>query len=345
MRLARLAVAALGAGIAGAGSGISGPTALLWPLPASHQLTNQLQPGAGGAGGSGFVEMDPATFAFTSNLRGNDILAHNFDRYRRIVFAFNGSGSACADPAGSGPGSDSVSGPTTLGAPAPLIGGLAVTIAQLSDPAPPLDELTTLDESYALTVSEEGANLNCTTVWGALRGLETFAQMVAMSGPRYLVRTGAITDRPRFSYRGLMLDTARHWFPVAFLLKTLDAMAQNKLNVFHWHLSDAEAFSVFVPSAPNLAAYSNEARYTLDDVRAVVQHGRYRGIRVLPELDLPSHSWSWMKGYPEITSSCPKVAVKGGLPVDPTSEALYRLLENVVAELSVRMLAQSGSNV
>jgi hexosaminidase len=147
---------------------------------------------------------------------------------------------------------------------------------------PALDGLHTSDEAYTLVVGPGNATLAASTVWGALRGLETFYQLVVMTSPPYLVHTGTVSDRPRFAWRGLMLDTARHFFPVSFIKQTLDGMAANKLSVFHWHLTDAESFPVVLPSAPELAdhgAYDlTEASYSLEDLRAVVAHARLRGV-------------------------------------------------------------------
>jgi len=89
------------------------------------------------------------------------------------------------------------------------------------------------DESYTLDATPEGAHLSATTVTGALRGMETFLQLIAPGPDGFAVPSIHIEDRPRFPWRGLMMDVARHWMPVEVVLRNLDAMAAVKLNVFH----------------------------------------------------------------------------------------------------------------
>lgn len=132
-----------------------------------------------------------------------------------------------------------------------------------------------------------------------------------------------VTDRPRFCHRGLLLDTSRHFYPVATLVHLLDAMAAVKMNVFHWHLSDATSFPVVVPNT-NLSrgAYAPSQRYSRADLAVVVEAARLRAIRVVPEFDMPAHSSSWCIGHPEI-------CVNGSV-LDPSVDATYAVIEKVI---------------
>lgn len=114
-------------------------------------------------------------------------------------------------------------------------------------------------------------------------------------------------DAPRFRYRGLLIDTARHFLPVSVIKEHLDAMAMVKLNCLHWHLTDDESFPWQLADLPGLAdkgAFAPEAVYTVGDIREVVEYARFRGIRVIPELDTPGHTQSWGKGFPALLTEC-----------------------------------------
>ncbi|KAK9128311.1 hypothetical protein Syun_017108 [Stephania yunnanensis] len=146
------------------------------------------------------------------------------------------------------------------------------------------------DESYTLTVPLGGAAaLVAETPWGAMRGLETFSQLVWGDPPRAAAGV-VVEDGPLFSHRGLMLDTSRNYYGVEDLLRLIKGLSENKLNVFHWHITDSHSFPLVVPSEPELAgkgAYAAEMVYTPADVRRVVEFGLEHGVRVIPEIDTP----------------------------------------------------------
>ena len=226
----------------------------------------------------------------------------------------------------------------------------AVTVAVAALPPSPHPALGD-DESYSLTLSGDAAGgglLSSATVWGALRGLETLAQLVSAGaapdapGPwRLLIPAGTVLvqDAPRFSHRGLMIDTGRAFLPLSALLATLDAMAYVKLNVLHWHASDDQSFPLRSSAWPNLTAGAFQApslshTYSKVDVAAVVDAASARGIRVLLELDVPGHTASWFEGYPALATRCADPGVFG-VPMDVTLNATYDFLGALLQEMAL----------
>ncbi len=213
---------------------------------------------------------------------------------------------------------------------------LQASISQAGAEYPTLGE----DESYRLDVTPDGARLSAATVDGALRGLATFEQLIVPGADGFQVAAVHIEDRPRFPWRGLMLDVSRHWMPIDVVLRNLDAMATVKLNVFHWHLSDDQGFRVESKRFPKLQEMGSDGHYyTQDQVRQVIEYARLRGIRVVPEFDIPGHTVSWFPGYPEL-ASVPgpfEIGRHWGIydPVmDPTRESTYRFLDAFIGEMA-----------
>jgi hexosaminidase len=198
------------------------------------------------------------------------------------------------------------------------------------------------DESYQLDVTPEGARIRAATVDGALRGMETFLQLVVPGANGFEAPAVHIDDRPRFPWRGLMLDTCRHWMPVEVVLRNLDAMAAVKLNVFHWHLSEDQGFRVESKRFPRLQQTGSDGHYyTQADIRGVVAYARDRGIRVIPEFDMPGHTQAWFPGYPELAAGAPGATYEIGRhfgifdPVmDPSREETYKFLDTFIAEMA-----------
>lgn len=159
------------------------------------------------------------------------------------------------------------------------------------------------DESYRLKVTPLGARLDAATPLGVLRGLETFLQLIDLDAGGFGVPAVEIEDQPGFPWRGLMLDVARHWIPLDAVLRTLDGMAAVKLNVFHWHLSENQGFRIESKRFPKLQDMGSDGQYfTQEEVRQVIGYARERGIRVIPEFDMPGHATAWFVGYPELAS-------------------------------------------
>lgn len=146
------------------------------------------------------------------------------------------------------------------------------------------------------------ANITARSFCGARHALETVSQLVWLDSyavSLLILQAATVKDAPKFRYRGLLIDTARSYFPTSALLRTIDAMAASKLNTFHWHVSDSQSFSLQLSSIPQMTeygAYSQRDVYTSDQVRAVARRARLRGIRVLIEIDTPAHvgqAWNW----------------------------------------------------
>lgn len=197
-------------------------------------------------------------------------------------------------------------------------------------------------ERYNLSVSGGQGSLNSESVWGALRGLESFSQLVYQdnSGAYYVNRTD-IQDFPRFPFRGLLLDTSRHYLPLQAILKTLDAMAYSKFNVFHWHIVDDPSFPYQSRTFPDLsrqgAFHPTTHIYTQTDVHRVISHARLRGIRVLPEFDSPGHTSSWGKGQPDLLTPCYSGQSPSGTfgPVNPSLASTYSFMSRMFKEVSM----------
>ena len=216
-------------------------------------------------------------------------------------------------------------------------GTLTIDVASATTEAVPA---LGVDESYTLDVDEHHAALHAETEIGALRGMETLLQLVQASGNGYVFPAVHIEDAPRFKWRGLMLDPGRHFLPVANILRTLDGMAAVKLNAFHWHLSEDQGFRIESKVYPKLHELGSDGLYyTQQQVREVIAYAAARGIRVVPEFDMPGHSTSWMVGYPELGSAAGPSSISNSFGVhdaalNPISEATYTFLDGFLGEMS-----------
>ena len=195
-------------------------------------------------------------------------------------------------------------------------------------------------ESYSLEVTPSGAHLHAATVVGAMRGLETLQQLVQSGAPGYFVPAVSIRDTPRFRWRGLMIDCGRHFMPVDVIRRTLDGMAAVKLNVFHWHLSEDQGFRIESRAFPKLTALGSDGLfYTQQQAREIVAYARDRGIRVVPEFDMPGHTSAWFVGYPDLASGAGAYLIEREFGVfdpvmDPTRESTYKFLDTFIAEMA-----------
>lgn len=198
-----------------------------------------------------------------------------------------------------------------------------------------------MDESYELRVATGEALLLAKTSWGLIRGLETFSQLVFnLKQDLYAIRTVAIIDEPRFRHRGFMLDTARHYISLSKILDHLDAMSYNKLNVFHWHMVDDQSFpytSKVYPQLSEKTAFRPHLVYTAADVQMIIRYAADRGIRVLPELDTPGHTYTF-RYIPDVLTKCCNTSTgspTGQLgPLDPTKVSTYRAVSKLIEEFA-----------
>ncbi|KAL1530105.1 hypothetical protein AB1Y20_001026 [Prymnesium parvum] len=206
-----------------------------------------------------------------------------------------------------------------------------------------------VDESYELDLRGTSGVLRATTEWGALRGLESFAQLVQWTGSDYQIcgLPLLIRDSPEWKWRGMLLDTARHFLPLeTAILPMLNAMEALKLNVLHLHLTDAHSFpfgSAALPELPAHGAMHPRLVYSLDDLRWLVEQARLRGIRVVPELDMPAHTAAWGHGRPDLTIACPRRVLEdeegaehglNKVALHPLLEATYEAIESLLREMA-----------
>ena len=196
------------------------------------------------------------------------------------------------------------------------------------------------DESYSLEVTAGGAKLHAANPLGSLHGLQTFLQLVSITADGFAVPAIRIQDQPRFVWRGLMIDSARHFIPLDVIQRNLDGLEAVKMNVFHWHLSDNEGFRVESKKFPKLQENGSDGQfYTQEEIRDLIAYARDRGIRVVPEFDMPGHSTAWFVGYPELASGAGPYELerKWGVfdpAMDPSNEKTYKFLDTFIGEMA-----------
>lgn len=196
------------------------------------------------------------------------------------------------------------------------------------------------DESYRIDITSRQALLSAPTVVGALRGLETLLQLLDADRNGYFFPGVEINDKPRFPWRGLLIDVARHFQTMEVLKRNLDAMAAVKMNVLHWHLTEDQGFRVESKKFPKLHQLGSDGNYyTQEQIKEIIAYARDRGIRVVPEFDIPGHSTSWLVGHPELGSAPGPYTIerRPGIfepALDPTREEVYKFLETFLGEMA-----------
>ncbi|KAH9503536.1 hypothetical protein Btru_068142 [Bulinus truncatus] len=219
---------------------------------------------------------------------------------------------------------------------APVITRVEIKVRKPCEKYPSLES----DESYDLVVRKKKTYIWANEIWGVLRGLETFGQLV-WTGPKdtLYIKETVVSDYPRFPHRGLHVDTSRHFLFKEVLLDILDSMEMNKLNVFHWHIVDDQSFpyeSKVYPELSKKGAFHPTYVYSLEDIAEIIEYARMRGIRVMPEFDTPGHTYSWGLSRPELLTQCytGNSPVKGYLgPIDPSKNSTYRFLKTLFQEV------------
>ncbi|MGV9772559.1 family 20 glycosylhydrolase [Streptosporangium sp. NPDC003464] len=210
------------------------------------------------------------------------------------------------------------------------------------------------DQGYRLEVTGTGVTLRANAPAGLFAGVQTLRQLLPAAiehptvrpGP-WTVPGGIITDRPRFRYRGAMLDVARHFFGVDAVKRYIDELALYKINTLHLHLSDDQGWRVQIDSWPRLAEYGGSTQvgggpggyYTKAQYREIVAHAQSRHITIVPEIDLPGHTNAALASYAELNCDGTAPPLYTGTGVGFSSlciskETTYRFVEDVIRELA-----------
>ncbi|WP_240723627.1 beta-N-acetylhexosaminidase [Flavobacterium sp. J27] len=204
------------------------------------------------------------------------------------------------------------------------------------------------DESYSLEITSEKILINATTDLGALHALETLLQLLQNTETTFYFPTLSISDKPTFKWRGLMIDVARHFQPVAVIKRNLDAMAAVKLNVLHWHLVDDQGWRIELKSRKKLSELASDGfYYTQEEIKNIIAYADERGILIVPEIDVPGHASAILTAYPEIGSNYKKdpkeqngstysIERNAGVfrpTLDPSNPETYRVLGEIFDEV------------
>lgn len=215
----------------------------------------------------------------------------------------------------------------------------AQLIIRIEDTQPISNYIDDWDESYQLNIHPGKIELTARQLVGAQRGLETLLQLIG-TDQNISLPLVSINDQPRFKWRGLLLDTSRHFFSVATIKRQIDAMAAAKYNIFHWHLTDDQGWRLESKKYPKLHKLASDGEYyTRKQIRDVVAYARARGIQVLPEIDMPGHASAIAVAYPELMSAPGPYAMEYRWGVhkptlNPANEKVYEFADAIIAEVT-----------
>lgn len=302
----------------------------IWPQPQKILRTD------------GTRTIDPELFKFEldENIADCDILVAAIERYQILTFIDD-----CVQLTNRTTGSPLI--PTKVDSSKPCVRApdtLTKLLIEVHSSVCEKYPYQDMDEAYKLDIERTGeASLSANSIWGALRGLETFSQLVypTTSNGLFQLNCTYIVDYPRFTHRGLLIDTSRHFLPLAVIRANLDAMSYNKMNVFHWHLVDDPSFPFVSTTFPELSEQGsflpNKMIYSPSDVQEVIEYARVRGIRVMPEFDTPGHTQSW-RSIEGLLTPCYNTTTgmpngKFG-PVDPTRKETYKFMAKLFKEIA-----------
>lgn len=278
---------------------------VVWPLPQSMKA------------GDGVVTIDASKFSFSASPSSADLSAA-FERYQRILFPHGISSTGTA---------------------------MSVVVT-INAPNVPLD--LGVNESYMLNIPSSGpATIQAETTWGALRALETLSQLISFDfdSETYVLRGTPIeiSDYPRFAHRGLLMDTGRHFDSIRSIERLIDSMVYAKFNVLHLHLTEDQSFpmpSRIHKELPKQGAFSDQERYTWSEMEQLVEYARLRGIRVMPEFDMPGHSSSWRNSHPELfATACLDAASRGAF--DPALNGTFDFIESMLNDWETGLFRDS----
>jgi hexosaminidase len=196
------------------------------------------------------------------------------------------------------------------------------------------------NESYSLTITSEKILLKAETDLGAIYGLETLLQLLSANETNYYFPACNIDDKPRFAWRGLLIDVGRHFMPLDLIKRNIDGMVAVKMNVLHLHLTEDQGFRVESKVYPKLHQLGSDGKYfTQEQIKDIIGYANERGVRVVPEFDIPGHATSWFVGHPELASAPGPYSIERGFGVmdptmDPTIESTYEFLEKFLGEMA-----------
>ncbi len=217
-------------------------------------------------------------------------------------------------------------------------------------------------EAYSLTVNDSLVTINGSSDAGTFYGVQTLRKSIpaCSEGKQVLLPPVEITDMPRFSYRGMHLDVARHFFPADFIKRYIDILAMHNINRFHWHLSDDQGWRVEIKSYPKLTEVGQWRKetligragkdntqcdgtpyggyYTQEEIRDIVQYATDRFVTIIPEIDLPGHMLAALSAYPEYGCTGGPYEAATGWGIFPDilcmgNEKTYEFLENIFSEI------------
>ncbi|MCT2418597.1 beta-N-acetylhexosaminidase [Pantoea sp. XY16] len=223
--------------------------------------------------------------------------------------------------------------PATQPVAAPTI---RIMIAKAVDPLPLPDS----DERYQLQVNGDGVRLTAPNRFGAMRGMETLLQLIQNGEQGTTIPYVTIHDHPRFPWRGVLIDTARHFMPVETLKRQIDGIAAARMNVFHWHLTDDQGWRFASSHYPQLQQKASDGNYySQQQMREIVKYATDRGVRVVPELDMPGHASALAVAMPELISAAGPFQMARGWGVfkpllDPANEQVYQVIDTLVGEMA-----------
>ena len=192
-------------------------------------------------------------------------------------------------------------------------------------------------ESYGLDVSKDGVQIEANGPAGVLRALATLRQLISLRTGQPQIAFVSIDDTPRFAWRGLMLDPARHFLEMATVQRQIDAMERVKLNVLHLHLSDDQGFRVESKRFPKLTSIASRGQYyTQEQIRQLVTYAADRGILIVPEFDVPGHSRALIEAYPHIgvTATRSRPPFPADVALNPAVEDTYAFLRELFEEMA-----------
>lgn len=213
---------------------------------------------------------------------------------------------------------------------------IKIVIAKKVDVIP----LLNVDESYQLVITHHGVELNAITRFGALRGMETVLQLLQNGPNNTYFPLININDHPRFPWRGVLLDSARHFLPINSIKRQLDGMSAAKMNVLHWHLTDDQGWRFASEAYPKLQQLASDGLfYTQAQMKEVVQYAAELGIRVVPEIDLPGHASAIAVAYPELMSAAGLYQMERDWGVhkatlDPSNPKVYKFVDAIIGEVA-----------